>query len=110
MLYHERAGADKEGHAGCGGPTEAGRYRHGLTLLSFADSASGRWRQINNRKSHRGANAPGWGFINRGHRHNAVEHYKEQARAANGFSRIRWRARAESVTKAESTLCSARGE
>jgi len=41
---------------------------------------------------------------------NAVQHYQEQARAASGFSRIRWRARAKSVTKAESTLCSARGK
>ena len=30
---------------------------------------------------------------------NAVQHYKEQARAASGFSRIRWRARAKSVTR-----------
>jgi len=28
---------------------------------------------------------------------NAVQHYQEQARAASGFSRIRWRARAKSV-------------
>jgi hypothetical protein len=41
---------------------------------------------------------------------NTVQHYQEQARAASGFSRSHWRARAESVTKAESTLCSARGE
>jgi hypothetical protein len=41
---------------------------------------------------------------------NAVEHYQEQARAASGFSRSYWRARAESVTKTGSTLCSARGE
>ena len=41
---------------------------------------------------------------------NSVQHYQEQARAASGFSRIRWRARAETVTKTESTLCSARGE
>ena len=39
---------------------------------------------------------------------NAVQHYQEQARTASGSSH--WRARAESVTKAESTLCSARGE
>jgi len=41
---------------------------------------------------------------------NAVQHYQEQARAASGFSRIRWRARAESVMRTKSTLCSARGE
>ena len=29
-------GTGKGGQAGCGGPTEAGRYRHGLTLLLFA--------------------------------------------------------------------------
>ena len=31
---------------------------------------------------------------------NAAEHYKEQARAASGFSRIRWRARADSTADA----------
>jgi hypothetical protein len=41
---------------------------------------------------------------------NDVQHYQEQARAASGFSRSRWRARAESATKTESTLCSARGK
>jgi hypothetical protein len=41
---------------------------------------------------------------------NSVEHYQEQARAASGFTRSRWQARAESVTKSKSTLCSARGK
>jgi len=40
----------------------------------------------------------------------AGEHYQEQARAVSGFSRSHWRARAESVMRAELTLCSARGE
>ena len=39
---------------------------------------------------------------------NAVEHYQEQARAASGFSRIRWRARAESVYNKLSSLQCAR--
>jgi len=39
---------------------------------------------------------------------NVGQHYQEQARAASG--RSHWRARAESVIKTESTLCSARGE
>ena len=31
---------------------------------------------------------------------NAVQHYQEQAHAASGFSRIRWRARADSTADA----------
>jgi len=39
---------------------------------------------------------------------NAVQHYQEQARAASGFSRIRWRARAKSVYNKFSSLQCAR--
>jgi len=51
---------------------------------------------------------PGWCFACRGHRHKCWQHYKEQARAASGFSRIRWRARAESVYNKISSLQCAR--
>jgi len=40
---------------------------------------------------------------------NAVQHYQEQARGASGFSRSRWRARAESVYNKLSSLQCARG-
>ena len=78
----------------------------------IAVSAPRRWLRFNHRKDRRGGREADAGavFYQIGATGiNAVQHYQEQARAASGISRSHWRALAESVTKTESTLCSARG-
>ena len=106
-------GQPKAGQAGGGGHLAASRCRPGLSLQSllFLFPAGGDKSLAKNTTAAAAEADAGvvfYQYVATGI--NAAEHYKEQARAASGFSRIRWRARAESVTKAESTLCSARGK
>jgi len=81
-------------------PPAARRYRPGLTLISlqFLFPAGG-YKTFTKKTTAADAAADAgvvfYNYVATGI--NAVQHYQEQARAASGFSRIRWRARAESV-------------
>ena len=109
--YHNWAGSNKAGQTGGGGHLAASRCRPGLSLwsLPFLLPAGG-YKSITEKTTAAAAAADaGVVFYKYGATGiNAVEHYQEQARAASGFSRIRWRARAESVYNKLSSLQCAR--
>ena len=111
MLYHEWVGSNKAGQAGGGGHHAASRCRPGLSLrsLQFLLPAGGYKSFIEKTTAAAAAADAGvvfYQYVATGI--NVVQHYKEQARAASGFSRIRWRARAKSVYNKFSSLQCAR--
>ena len=112
MLYHKWAGAFQAGQDGCGGPHAASRDRPGRTLwfLQFLLPAGGD-KSITEKTTAAAAEADaGVVFYKYGATGiNVVQHYQEQARAASGFSRSHWRARAKSVYNKLSSLQCARG-